>query len=72
MTKYQIDKNLINSIQTDILDKRNTIVHEDKLSRINRVDIENYFELTEKYILALGSACKKSNIPYIDQANWVS
>jgi len=71
ITNYNIDKNLIKSMQVNILDKRNNIVHENKLSRITQENIEDYFELVHNYILSLAKACEKNNIPYIDQANWL-
>ncbi|WP_345984365.1 hypothetical protein WCX49_06925 [Sulfurimonas sp. HSL-1656] len=71
ITKYQIDQQLIDSIQSDILDKRNAIVHESIASMIRKEDIDYYFELTEKYLFELGKACKKSGASCIDQSGWL-
>lgn len=72
MTKYQIDSTLINTIQSDIFDKRNLIVHEAESNKITKENIKNYFQLTENYLFELGHACKKIGAPYHDQANWLS
>ncbi|NOQ31046.1 MAG: hypothetical protein GQ570_08000 [Helicobacteraceae bacterium] len=71
LTKYQISKKLIDSIQSEIFDKRNSIVHESENHMIKKENIESYFQLTEKYLFELGKACKKIGAPYLDQANWL-
>ena len=71
MTEYQIDKTIIDSIQLDILDNRNMIIHESKAIKIKDDEIKTYFELTEKYLFELGNACKKCGSSYVDQANWL-
>lgn len=71
MTEYQIDKTIIDSIQLDILDSRNMIIHESKAINIKDNAIKTYFELTEKYLFELGNACKKCGASYADQANWL-
>ncbi|MDD2829475.1 MAG: hypothetical protein PHW18_07880 [Sulfuricurvum sp.] len=71
MTEYQIDKTIIDSIQLDILDNRNMIIHESKVIKIKDDEIKIYFKLTEKYLFELGNACKKCGSSYIDQANWL-
>ncbi|WP_419783041.1 hypothetical protein [Malaciobacter marinus] len=71
MTKYQIDNKLIDTIQSDIFDKRNLIVHKAESQKISEENIQNYFQLTENYLFELGRACKKIGAPYHDQANWL-
>ncbi|UXC28335.1 hypothetical protein N3114_06535 [Aliarcobacter butzleri] len=71
ITKYKIDIKLIESIQKNIIDKRNLIVHESTLITINEEELHKYFNLIEKYLLELGKACKKNGAYYVDQANWL-
>jgi hypothetical protein len=71
ITKYKIDINLIESIQTNILDKRNLIVHESTLLIISEEELHKYFNLIEKYLIELGKACKRNGAYYIDQGNWL-
>ena len=71
LTKYKIEKQLIKEIQLNILDKRNSIVHEANSPMIEKEEIKLYFELVEKYLLELGRACKKSGILYDNQGNWI-
>lgn len=50
ITKYQIEKKLIDDIQNKIVDRRNDIVHEAKASMIKSEEISILFDLIEKYL----------------------
>ena len=69
LTKYNIDSSLIKSIQSNILDRRNLIIHESAGFLIEEKDIVNCINDIENYLVALGKASKKMSLPYIDQAN---
>lgn len=71
ITEYQIEKKIIDSIQLNIIDNRNMIIHESKNIKIKDEEIKSYFELTEQYLFELGNACKKYGSSYIDQAYWL-
>jgi len=71
LTKYKIDKQLIQDIQLNILDKRNNIVHEASSPMIEKEEITLYFGLVEKYLFELGRACKKSGVLYDNQGDWI-
>lgn len=69
LTKFNIDSSLIKSIQSNILDRRNSIIHESESFLIEEEDIVNCINDIENYLVALGKASKKMSLPYIDQAN---
>jgi hypothetical protein len=69
LTKFNIDSSLIKSIQSNILDRRNSIIHESESFLIEEDDIVNCINDIENYLVALGKASKKMSLPYIDQAN---
>ncbi|MGE4383431.1 MAG: hypothetical protein AB7D41_09525 [Arcobacter sp.] len=69
LTKFNIDSSLIISIQSNVLDRRNSIIHESEGFLIEEEDIVNCINDIENYLVALGKASKKISLPYIDQAN---
>lgn len=69
LTKFNIDNNLIKSIQSNILDRRNSIIHESTGFLIEEEYIVKCINDIENYLIALGKATRKMSLPYLDQAN---
>lgn len=69
LTKYNIDKKLIELIQKNILDKRNSIIHESTSFKMKSDKITECINLVENYLIVLGTVCKEKSLPYNDPAN---